>query len=58
MQTAYIHLMRLVSHLPYLSHVSQLLLDQRALEPDQHGEREQGIVPVLVQTPQDNTENL
>ena len=50
--------MRLVAHLPYLRHVSNLLLNQGALEYDQHEEGEDGVVPVLVQTPQTNTENL
>ena len=48
----------LVAHLPDLSHVPELLIDQRALEHDQHEEGEEGVVPVFVQAPQANAEHL
>ena len=38
--------------------VPDLLLDKGALEHDEHHEGEDGVVPVLVQTPQSNTEHL
>ena len=38
--------------------VPNLLLDQGALEHDQHHEGKDRVVPVLVQAPQTDTEHL
>ena len=50
--------MGLVAHLSNFVHVAQLLLDENGLEHDEHNQREDGIVPVLVQAPQRHTKHL
>ena len=45
---SYLNHVRLVPHLPNLCHVPELLVDQGALEHDEHEESEEGVVPVLV----------
>jgi hypothetical protein len=47
-----------VPHASYLRHVPHLLLYQRGFEGYQHEESEHAVVPVLIQTPQTNTEHL
>ena len=46
------------AHLANLGHVTDLLVDQCAFETHQHEQREQGIVPVLVQAPHAHAEYL
>ena len=48
----------LVPHATDLRHVPHLLLDQGGLERYQHEQREDTVVPVLVQAPQPHTEHL
>ena len=55
---SYLNHVRLIPHLPNLCHVSQLLVDQGTLEHDKHEQGEEGVVPVLVQTPQAHTKHL
>ena len=54
----YLDQVRFVSHFPDFCHVSELLVDQCALEHDQHEECEQRVVPVLIQAPQTNAKHL
>lgn len=55
---AYIYHARLAPHIPDCGHISKLLLNKGALEHDEHDEGENTVVPVLVQTPQSDAENL
>lgn len=48
----------LVAHPADLGEVAELLLHQRRLEGHEHGEREDAVVPELVQAPQPHAENL
>lgn len=48
----------LVSHAADLGHISHLLLDQGSFKCHQHEQREDTVVPVLVQTPKPYTEHL
>lgn len=54
----YLNHVGLVSHAPNLWHISHLLLDQRGLKCHQHEQRENTVVPVLIQAPQPHTKHL
>lgn len=54
----YLYHVRLVSHTANLRHIPHLLLNQRSLKSHQHEQRENTVVPVLIQAPQSHTENL
>lgn len=50
--------MRFVSHLSDFCHVPQLLLDESRLEGHEHEQREDAVVPVLVEAPEADAEHL
>ena len=54
----YLNKIRFVSHFSYFGHVSQLLLDKRSLECNQHKKCENTVVPIFIQTPQSHTKHL
>ena len=55
---AYLDHVGLVPHATDLRHVPHLLLDQGGFERHQHEQREETVVPVLIQAPQPHAEHL
>lgn len=49
---------RLISHFSHFCHVSHLLMNEGALEHNEHNKREDTVIPELIEAPQSDAEHL